>query len=180
MNIILFSYVHFILLSVHFIFKVISAIHLKVLLLIYFLAVVIPKLEIEQHIYIMQTIYTMHIIPLFDSFKQLYYTVITVCVCVFSCMHLYCIAHGPEAFNANKHIIIILFSRQVWISCVFSFNSKATTSAQVGTMQPDHFMLLKSSIRIVMLFDIMWPLLCKWRVFINVLHKLSGDYWLNS
>ena len=22
-------------------------------------------------------------------------------------MHLYCIAHGPEAFNANKHIIII-------------------------------------------------------------------------
>ena len=23
-------------------------------------------------------------------------------------MHLYCIAHGPEAFNANKHIIIII------------------------------------------------------------------------
>ena len=28
----------------------------------------------------MQAIYTMYIIPLFDSFKQAYYTVITVCV----------------------------------------------------------------------------------------------------
>ena len=58
----------------------------------------------------MQIIYTMYTIPLFDSFKQLYYTVITVCVCVCvcSCMHLYCIAHGPEAFNANKYIIIII------------------------------------------------------------------------
>ena len=57
----------------------------------------------------MQAIYTMYIIPLFDSFKQAYYTVITVCVCVcvFSIMHLYCIAHGPEAFNANKHIILL-------------------------------------------------------------------------
>ena len=47
------------------------------------------------YIYTMQAIYTMRIIPLFDSFKQVY----TVCVFFFSIMHLYYIAHGPDAFK---------------------------------------------------------------------------------
>ena len=33
----------------------------------------------------MQAIHTMYIIPLFDSFKQAYYTVMTVCVCFQLC-----------------------------------------------------------------------------------------------
>ena len=52
-----------------------------------------------MYTYTMQAIYTMYIIPLFDSFKHVY-TVMTVCVCV--CVCVYTVLHmGPEAFNAN-------------------------------------------------------------------------------